>query len=303
MAMNLEDISVGKVNFVEQHGLWSDAQKEAAERVRTEIEEKKLRTIRVGWGDQHGIVRGKNVMTHDFLHVLRNGQDFQTATLFMDTTNNLFAPMFASGGGIGMAELAGGPDSILVPDPTTFRVLPWVPHTGWVLCDMYFANGERVPFDTRGLLAKAHDALRADGYEYVGGLEVEFYITKLEDPMLKPEQSGWPPEPPQVSVLAHGCQYLTKHRQDEIDPILQILQENLQGLGLPLRTMEDEWGPRPVRVHLRPQDRSGGRGQHTSVQDRGQATLPPGRLSRDVHDAAFPSQFLLQRLAPASIVA
>lgn len=32
MAMNLEDISVGKVNFVEQHGLWSDAQKEAAER-------------------------------------------------------------------------------------------------------------------------------------------------------------------------------------------------------------------------------------------------------------------------------
>ena len=129
MAMNLEDISVGKVNFVEQHGLWSDAQKEAAERVKAEIEEKKLRTIRVGWGDQHGIVRGKNVMTHDFLHVLRNGQDFQTATLFMDTTNNLFAPMFASGGGIGMAQLAGGPDSILVPDPTTFRVLPWVPHT------------------------------------------------------------------------------------------------------------------------------------------------------------------------------
>ena len=110
-----------------------DAQKEAAERVRAEIEEKKLRTVRVAWGDQHGIVRGKNIITHDFLHVLRNGQDFQTATLFMDTTNNLFAPMFASGGGIGIAELAGGPDSILVPDPTTFRVLPWAPHTGWVL--------------------------------------------------------------------------------------------------------------------------------------------------------------------------
>lgn len=243
MTMNLEDISVGKVGFVDQHNLWNDAQKEAAERVRAEIEEKKLRTVRVAWGDQHGVVRGKNIITHDFLHVLRNGQDFQTATLFMDTTNNLFAPMFASGGGIGMAELAGGPDSILVPDPTTFRVLPWVPHTGWVLCDMYFANGERVPFDTRGLLARAHDALRADGYEYVGGLEVEFYITRLEDPMLAPEQSGWPPEPPRVSVLAHGFQYLTEHRQDEIDSILQVLQENLEGVGLPLRTMEDEWGP------------------------------------------------------------
>jgi glutamine synthetase len=61
--------------------------------------------------------------------------------------------------------------------------------------------------------------------------------------MLQPEQSGWPPEPPKVSAVAHGFQYLTEHRIDEIDPILQILQQNLLGLGLPLRTMEDEWGP------------------------------------------------------------
>ena len=102
------------------------------------------------------------------------------------------------------------------------------------------------------LASSAHEALRGDGYEYVGGLEVEFYITRLDDPMLKPEQSGWPPDPPQVSVLAHGFQYLTEHRQDEIDSILQILQENLQGLNLPLRTIEDEWGPGQCEITFDP---------------------------------------------------
>ncbi len=33
-------------------------------------------------------------------------------------------------------------------------------------------------------------AAKEKGYEYVAGLEVEWYITKMEDPMLTPEASG-----------------------------------------------------------------------------------------------------------------
>jgi glutamine synthetase len=239
----MQDGSVGQLNFVERHGLWSDEQFAAAERLEADIKEHKLRTIRIAWGDQHGIVRGKNVMVHDFLLALKNGVDFQTATLFMDTTNNFIAPMFSSDAGLGMRSLAGGPDAILVPDPTTFRVLPWSPGTGWVLSEMYLANGDPMPFDTRQVLKRQLQALGERGYGYVSGLEVEFYITKLEDPKLLPEQSGWPPEPPGVSVIAHGFQYLTEQRLDEVDPILQQLQDHIEALGLPLRTMEDEWGP------------------------------------------------------------
>ena len=54
-------------------------------------------------------------MARDFIQSLNNGIDFQTATLFFDTTNNMFAPMFEPDAGIGMPELAGGPDAILVP--------------------------------------------------------------------------------------------------------------------------------------------------------------------------------------------
>ena len=85
--------------------------------------------------------------------------------------------------------------------------------------------------------------LNTQKWTYVVGIEIEFYITKLLDKMLRPEQSGWPPEPPKVNMISHGFQYLTEDRQDEIAPILDILQQNIEELGLPLRTIEDEWGP------------------------------------------------------------
>jgi len=241
--MTIQDGSLGQIDFIKRHGLWSEEQAAAAERIASEIEQHDLRTIRVAWGDQHGVVRGKSVMAHDFLLALKNGVDFQTATLFMDTSNHFIAPLFSSDAGLGMTALAGGPDSILVPDPTTFRALPWAPRTGWILSEMYLASGEPMPFDTRGVLKRQLQVLHDKGYDYICGLEVEFYITKLEDRRLLPEESGWPPDPPRVSVIAHGFQYLSEARQDEIDPILQILHDNLEALGLPLRTMEDEWGP------------------------------------------------------------
>jgi glutamine synthetase len=243
MATRDLDVSTGKVGFVERHELWSDEQKDAARKIEAEVREKGLRQVRVSWADQHGIARGKTLTVEGFSSALRNGKDFQSAVLIMDTTNNIIVPLFAPGGGFGIPEMTGYPDVILVPDPRTFRVLPWANRTGWVLCDMYFANGKPVPFSTREIFRGLLEDLRKTGYDYTAGLEVEFYITKLEDAMLTPEHSGWPPTPPQVSTIAHGFQYLTESRNAEIEPILQLLTDNLEAVGLPLRTIEDEWGP------------------------------------------------------------
>ncbi len=245
--------SLGKTGFVETHGLESDARRAAADRVEAEIRERGLRTVRVAWADQHGVLRGKHVMARDLPDALRAGVDFQTATLFMDTANHLIAPIFQREAGLGFAALAGGPDAVLVPDPTTFRVLPWARDTGWMLSDMYLADGSPCPFDTRLLMRRQLEALAERGLDYVAGLEVEFYITRLEDRRLAPEEAGYPPDPPTVSVIAHGFQYLTDDRQDEIDDILDPLGRHLEALGLPLRTMEDEWGPGQCEFTFDPQ--------------------------------------------------
>jgi glutamine synthetase len=81
------------------------------------------------------------------------------------------------------------------------------------------------------------------GFQYAAGLEVEFYITRRATTQIGINETGWPAAPPEVSVVAQGYQYLSEGRLAEIDPILQPLRENLEGIGLPLRSMEDEWGP------------------------------------------------------------
>ncbi|MEQ8494226.1 MAG: glutamine synthetase, partial [Gammaproteobacteria bacterium] len=188
-----DDSSLGRAGFVAQHGLYDDAQQAAVETLLARVSELGLNTVRVAWTDQHGILRGKNVMARDVAGALRNGLDFQTATLFMDTANQLIAPPFDQDAGMGYAALAGAPDAILVPDPTTFRVLPWAERTGWVLAEMYLADGTPCPFDTRRVLRNQLARLAQRNMAFMAGLEVEFYITKLEDRMLEPQQAGYPP--------------------------------------------------------------------------------------------------------------
>ena len=228
--------------FIQHHGLWSAEQQDQADKIAAQVKEQGLRQVRVAWGDQHGILRGKTLEAGHFLSVLRNGKDFQTATLIFDTTNNPAVPPFAADG-FGDPRMTGLPDGVLVPDPGTFRILPWLDKTGWVLCNLHYRSGEVVPFDTRGILQSQLSQLKNEGWNFLAGIELEFYITKLEDPRLAFEQSGYPPDPPQVSAVSHGFQYLTENRGDEIAGILDILRDNVVALGLPLATIEDEWGP------------------------------------------------------------
>jgi len=243
MGKDDEGIAVGKVGFIAEHDLLTHEQQEAGERAVALIEEQGLKTVRIGWGDQHGIPRGKFVSAADFAHSLRNGIDFSGATLVMDTTNHLFTPVFVEGGGFDIPEFTGFPDVVLVPDPTTFQVIPWAPGTGWVLSDMFFSNGKPVPFSTRATMRTQLDALAEKGYEFVAGLEVEFYILKRPSREIGLHQTGWPPAAFDVTVAEQGYQYLSETRLAGVNDILTILRDNLEAVGLPLRTMEDEWGP------------------------------------------------------------
>jgi len=94
-------------------------------------------------------------------------------------------------------------------------------------------------------------ALAERGYDFVAGLEVEFHLFKLENAKLGIGDAGQPGEPPEVSLLNQGYQYLTEQRYDEMDPILEILRTNLVDLGLPLRTLEVEFGPSQVEFTFR----------------------------------------------------
>ncbi|MBV9532028.1 MAG: glutamine synthetase [Bradyrhizobium sp.] len=231
------------MSFVARHALWSDEQKQAAQRLRRIAEQQELETIRLSFPDQHGILRGKTLVTAEALATMEGGCTITTTMLAKDTSHRTVFPVFTAGGGFGMKEMEGAADVLMVPDPLSFRVLPWARTAGFLLCDIYFADGRPVPFSTRHLYRKVLDRLAQRGYDFVAGLEVEFHIFKLEDARMSPEDAGQPGQPPSVSLLSHGYQYLTEQRYDLLEPALEIIRRDVIGLGLPLRSVEVEFGP------------------------------------------------------------
>jgi glutamine synthetase len=231
------------LSFVERHGLWSAEQREAARRLRRIVEERGLEVVRFAFPDQHGILRGKTLIANEAVASLEGGCSFTTTLLAKDTAHRTAFATFTAGGGFGMKEMEGAADALMVADPTTFRVLPWAPTTGWVLCDIYFNDGRPVPFATRHLYRGVVEKLAKRGYDFVAGLEVEFHLFKLEDSYMTPEHAGQPGTPPAVSLLSHGYQYLTEQRFDQMEPALEIIRRDVLALGLPLRSTEVEYGP------------------------------------------------------------
>ncbi len=241
-----------QAGFIEKHGLLNDEQRQQGRALLERIEKEGIRNIRIGWGDQHGIVRGKTVSAAEFAGAMRSGKDFQLVTAIFDTTNHPIVPPFSAENHLNVPEMIGLPDGVLVPDPATFQVLPWVESTGWILSDAYFRNGKPCALSTRQILRDQLTKLAADGLGMTVGLEFEFYVYKMLDPRLNPEDSGYPPAPPQVANIAHGYQYLTETRSDEVEPLYTMLQNNLVALGLPLASLEDEWGPGQCELTFSP---------------------------------------------------
>lgn len=242
---------LGCSDFVSRHGAWSGEQAQAAEELLRRARDLNLKTFRLSFVDQHGILRGKTLVADMLGSVLRNGCSMASSLLLKDTSHRTVYPIWR-GAGPEPEHFTGARDFIAVPDPTTFRVLPWAAGSASLLADCYYQNGEPVAVCTRRLLREALRKLAASGYRYLAGLELEFYVFRLVDPALEAQQSGQPSEPPRVRMLAHGYQYLTENRYDELEPVLEQLRATLQLMGLPVRTLESEMGPGQCELTFAP---------------------------------------------------
>ena len=207
-----------------------------------------LKEVRFSFADQHGILRGKSVAVAEVPAALERGVTVTSTLLLKDTSHRTVFPAFTAGGGVGMPAMEGAADVLMIPDPSTFRVLPWAPDTGWVLCELAFQDRTPVPYCTRRLLKQALEKLRP--HEFICGLEIEFHVFRVADARLKPTDAGQPGTPPEVELLTTGYQYLTEQRFDQIAPVVKLLRQNLEALNLPLRSFEVEFGPSQVEITL-----------------------------------------------------
>lgn len=229
--------------FVECFGLWSDDQRKQASDLVGRLKAGEVDVVRFVWPDQHGVLRGKTLVAGAAQGALWDGVNLTSTLLAKDTSHRTVFPVFSAGGGFNDPSMQGGADFKIVPDPGTFRLLPWAPRTGWILCDAHTLDGKPCLFGTRQILQRAVRGLGALDLEFVAGLEVEFHVFKLDEPSMRLEHSGQPGKPPEVSLLTHGHQYLTELRYDSVEPLMDLLRSQLIALGLPLLSLEIEFGP------------------------------------------------------------
>jgi glutamine synthetase len=227
------------IDFVIKHDLWTSEQTAAAADVEERINE--IDVVRFAFSDAHGVVRGKTLVAAEAVKALRTGVTCTETMVLKDLSGHTAFPIFAPNGD-------GAGDMVMVADPTTFHVLPWAPHSGWILCDLYRPDGSPHPFSTRALMRRMLTRLAEHGYVWRAGLEVEFQLFKYADRQPPSDDIAMPGPPPNVVPLNHGYQYLTELRYDAIDPLLEKLRLGLQGLGLPLRSLEIEFGPSQLEV-------------------------------------------------------
>jgi len=236
--------------FTEKHGLWSQEQRAQAAELKKRIASEKLDLVRVAWADPHGASRAKALSVPVFLEALASGYNINVATTTLDSAGGRVFRSFTRGGGMGLDEMTGSPNLVAVPDPATFRMLPWAPNVGWILCDEYFRDGKPFHFSPRHLLRKQLKRMTENApYDLMVGLEVEWYLARLADDPLSDEHVGFPGvrgRPVRTLPMEPGYSYHSETNMDIMQPVLGELATTYARLGLPLRSIENEWGPGQV---------------------------------------------------------
>ncbi|TDC65265.1 glutamine synthetase [Micromonospora sp. KC207] len=239
--------------FVDRHDLWSEAQYAAAAQMRRVIDELGIEMVRFGFVDQHGIIRGKTIARSAVAVAMRSGLTAPSSLLLKDTSGQSAYPVFAVDPGVGVAGFAGAGDIVLVPDPGSFRVVPWADRTGWMLCDLRFPDGSPVPFCTRSLLRDRLRPLAERGYRMIVGAELEFHVFRAVDAGLASDRVGRPGAPGAAAAVGPttpGSQLLHEEALDGLDELVQALYTGLTALDLPLRSVELEFGPSQLELTM-----------------------------------------------------
>jgi glutamine synthetase len=221
-------------------------------RVASLIRSSGLELVRLSWCDTHGMLRGKTLSAEAAIRALDSGVSMVSTLLLKDTSDRTVYRVFEAETAAELHGLGHAGNVQLMPDPNSFRILPWADRTGWLQCQPLLADGQVAGFDTRWQLQRALARLAERGLGLRCGLEVEFHIYKLlpgdrpadRDPRL----AAWPGPAPEVELIHPGYNLLSEALFDQAEAPLRIVQRTAEALGLPLLSLEIELGPSQVEA-------------------------------------------------------
>jgi glutamine synthetase len=188
-----------------------------------------LRLVRFLYCDNDGIIRGKSTGIAGLKDRLETGIGLTLAMQAFTMLDHL-APVEGMGP---VGEIR------LVPDPDTFVIAPYAPHTGVLLVDMETLDGKPYAADGRAFLRRMIARAAERDLEIVAAFEPEWSLARKVDGAFEPIDSS-------------GCftTYGMDVAQDVIDDIVAALEA--QGLTVEQYYAELGWGQQELSIRHAP---------------------------------------------------
>jgi glutamine synthetase len=139
-----------------------------------------LRLVRFIWCGNDGTIRAKSSARNGLAGRISSGIGLTVAMQAMNGLDQL-QPVDGMGP---VGEIR------LVPDPDTFRVLPYAPHTGALLVDHVLLDGTPAPVCQRSFLKRMEDRLAERNMRLEVAFENEFSLATRSDGQFVPIDSG-----------------------------------------------------------------------------------------------------------------
>ncbi len=185
-----------------------------------------LRLMRFLYCDNGGIIRGKATHTHKLASRMREGIG---QTLAMQAFTGVESLASVEGmGPIGEFRL--------IPDPNTFVVLPYVPNTGTMFCDMLRTDGMPWEACPRTFLKRMVTRLAELNMRAEAAVEHEFYLAREEG-------SSYVPADQSLCYSSIGL--------DEQAEVIDAVLVALEAEGLAIELFHTELGPAQQELSVR----------------------------------------------------
>ena len=196
-------------------------------------------TVLTVFPDGYTRLMGKRLVARYFLdHALDDGVH---ACIYLFTVDMEMEPL--PGFKLTSWERGYG-DMKMVPDLATLRVIPWLPKTALVFCDVYSEEGEPVEEAPRWVLKRQLERAAAKGYVVKTAAELELYCFRetFEAAQAKRYQGLTP-----VSGYLEDYHILQTSKEE---PLVRAIRNGMEAADVPVETSKGEWGRGQEEINL-----------------------------------------------------
>ncbi len=186
-------------------------------------------TVIVAFADMQGRLVGKRMAAQLFVDdVAAHGAECCGYLLAVDVDMNT-----VDGYAISSWDTGYG-DTVMRPDLSTLRLVPWLPNTALVIADVGWGDGSPVTVSPRAILRRQLDRLAERGLVAQVATELEFIV--FDEPYRQAWASGYRGLTP---ASDYNIDYAIA-ASSRMEPLLRDIRQGMQGAGLQFEAVKGE---------------------------------------------------------------